>query len=270
VPGFRQRSLHPWWRRVRDALRGRLGARPPRTQGVYRVTIAGRSYKRVVLADSHHASQVAARLRRFGSTGIYPDLLLEREREVWVEFVEGERLRDSSPEVACGIADLLAVLYKREPRREALATTPFLHELQVDLRFLRDVAVLDAGRAEALAKRAERLAPEDVWVGWDCSDAILKNFVRTPDGRIRAIDVESLAADQLLGVGTAKACLRWLGNDREVFLRRLRSAGVPDFFPYFDFVELCFLAFWTKSSFLEGKSHFVDAARFQRFLDDAT
>ena len=109
------------------------------------------------------------------------------------------------------------------------------------------------------------LAPASLWVGHDCTDTILKNFVRTPEGRIRAVDVESLGADQLLGSGAAKACLRWLGPERERFLARLRTAGVPDFFAYLPFVELCFLAFWTKSSFLEGKSRFVDPSLFERF-----
>jgi hypothetical protein len=40
---------------------------------------------------------------------------------VWVEFVEGERVTEASPEVVGGIADLLAVLYKRDPRRLPLA-----------------------------------------------------------------------------------------------------------------------------------------------------
>lgn len=252
---------------MRDALRGRLGARPPRRQAVHRVEIRGRPYKRVILADSHHAAAVAARLRHFGPEGIYPSLLLEREREVWVEYVEGERIRGPSREVALAIADLLAVLHKRAPRWVPLADTPHLHDLEVDLRFLADVGVLSGGRGQALARRAAELAPDRVWLGYDCTDAILKNFVRCGDGRVRAVDVESLGADQLLGVGPAKACLRWLGDDRETFLSRLREAGVPDFFAYFEFVELGFLAFWTKSSLLEGKSRFVDAARFERFLD---
>jgi hypothetical protein len=235
---------------------------------VYLVDIPGRPCKRVVLADSHQARQVAERLRHFGPSAIYPHLLLEREREVWVEFVEGERVTEASPEVVGGIADLLAVLYKRDPRRLPLASTSFLHDLRVDLGFLRDVGVVDPAAAEALSKRADALAPSHVWVGYDCSDAILKNFVRTPQGRIRAIDVESLAADQLLGVGAAKACLRWLGAERQAFLDRLRRGGAPDFLPAFPFVELSFLAFWTKSSFLEGKSRFVDARRFDRFLVD--
>lgn len=267
--GFRQRSLHPFPRRLRDALRGRLVRRPPRSQRVFVVTIRGRRYKRVVLPDAHHAALVAARLRAFGPSGIYPSLIFEREREVWVEFVEGERVTAPTPDVVDGIADLLAVMHRREPRRLPAAETRFPHELRVDLRFLGDVGVIAPEFASELVERAEALAPAHLWVGHDCSDTILKNFVRTPEGRIRAVDVESLGAGQLLGSGAAKACLRWLGPHRERFLSRLRAAGVPDFFPYLPFVELSFLAFWTKSSFLEGKSRFVNPSLFERFRDDA-
>jgi hypothetical protein len=269
VLGFRQRSLHPWSRRLRDAVRGGLVRRPPRSQRVYLVTINGRRYKRVVLPDAHHAAQVAARLREFGPSGIYPSLILEREREVWVEFVDGERPRAGSAQVVDGVADLLAVLMRRAPVRQPLAETPFLHELCVDLRFLAEVGVLAPQVSAALQERARRLAPDTVWVGYDCTDAILKNFVSTPGGRVRAVDVESLGAGQLLGSGAAKACLRWVGAERGRFLDRLRGAGVPDFASYLPFVELCFLAFWTKSSFLEGKSRYVDPALFERFRADA-
>lgn len=269
--GFRQRSLHPLSRRLRDAVRGRLagrlGGRPARSQRVYRVTIGGARYKRVILPDAHRAAAIAARLRLFGADGIYPSLVLERERELWVEYVEGETLRSSGPEVAEAVADLLAVLMKRAPRLVPLRQTPFLNDLRVDLRFLRDVGVLDRRVAVELAARAEAAAPEAVWVGYDCTDAILKNFVRTPEGRVRAVDLESLGADRLLGSGAAKACLRWLGPDRDRFLARLRTAGAPDFTAYLPFVELSFLAFWTKSSLLEGKSRFVEPAHFERFRD---
>lgn len=263
--GFRQRSLHPLSRRLRDAFRGRLVRRPARSQRVYRVVINGTPYKRVVLSDAHHAAAVASRLRLFGPDGIYPSLILERERELWVEYVEGETLRAPGPEVADAVADLLAVLLKRDPRLVPTRQAPFLNDLRVDLRFLGEVGVLDAAVASELEARAEAAAPEAVWVGYDCTDAILKNFVRTPAGGVRAVDVESLGADQLLGSGVAKASLRWLGADRHRFVARLRRAGAPDFAAYWPFVELSFLAFWTKSSFLEGKSRFVEPAHFERF-----
>ena len=85
-------------------------------------------------------------------------------------------------------------------------------------------------------------------------------------GRVRVVDVESLGADQLLGSGVAKAAVRWLGALRDVFLAELRAREVPDFTPYFPFVEMSFLAFWQKSSFLEKKRRFVDPSLFDRFL----
>lgn len=260
--GFRQRSLRPLSRRLRDALRT---GRPPRSQRVYVVTIRGRRYKRVVLPDAHHAAAIAARLREFGPEGVYPELILERERELWVEFIEGAPLRDPTAEAVEGVARVLGALQRRGPRLLPLSETPFLHELRVDLRFLADVGVLASETARRLTARAEQWAPERVWVGHDCTDAIAKNFVRGADGRVRAVDVESLGAEQLIGIGPAKACLRWLGPQRERFLTTLRELGAPAFEPYFGFVELAFLAFWTKSSLLEGKRRFVSSQAFERF-----
>jgi len=103
-------------------------------------------------------------------------------------------------------------------------------------------------------------------VGYDCTDAILKNFVWAETGGLRAVDVESLGGDVLLGTSAAKASVRWLGDRRGDFLARMNELGAPDFERYFDFVELAFRAFWQKSSFLEKKRRFVDPGIFARFL----
>ena len=68
----------------------------------------------------------------------------------------------------------------------------------------------------------------------------------------------------------AKASLRWLGPHRDRLLAGLRERSAPDFQSYLPFIELSFLAFWTKSSFLEKKRRFVDPAHFERFLRDVT
>lgn len=264
--GFRQRPLHPLARRLRFRLLGWLSNRPPNSKRIYLVTIGERRFKRVVFVDSHQAEIAASRLEAFGASGIYPALVLQRERELWVEFVEGEPLRRADAEVVARMADLFAVLYRRGPRRMPLDETPFAWALERDLRFLRDVGLIAGGAWRQLDETARKLAPKQVWVGYDCTDAILKNFVRDRSGRIRGVDVESLGADQLLGIGVAKAALRWLGPLRDAFLAELRERQVPDFLPYFPFVELCFLAFWQKSSFLEKKRRFVDPALFDRFL----
>jgi hypothetical protein len=264
--GFRQRPLHPLARRIRFRVLGWLSNRPPNSKRIYRVTIGDRDYKRVVFSDSHQAEIAAARLEAFGPSGVYPALLLQRERELWVEYVEGEPLRQADGAVVQGLAELFAVLYRREPRCEPIESTPYAWALHRDLRFLRDVGVIAQGTHRKLDEIAGKLAPKQVWIGYDCTDAILKNFVRDREGRIRGIDVESLGADQLLGSGVAKAAVRWLGSLRDLFLAELRERQVPDFIPYFPFVEMSFLAFWQKSSFLEKKRRFVDPSLFDRFL----
>ena len=264
--GFRQRPLHPLERRLRFRLLGWLSNRPPNSKRMYVVTIAGRRFKRIVFPDSHHAEVAAARLEAFGPSGIYPALVLLRERELWVEWVEGEPLREADREVVARLADLFAVLYGRDPRIAAIEDTPFAWALHRDLAFLRDVGVIAPPVHRVLDEIAQKLTPKQVWVGYDCTDAILKNFVRDAKGRVRAIDVESLGADQLLGSGVAKAAVRWLGPLRGAFLAELRAREVPEFGSYFPFVEMCFVAFWQKSSFLEKKRRFVDPSLFDRFL----
>jgi hypothetical protein len=264
--GFRQKPLHPLTRRLRFRLLGWLSNRPPNSKRMYVVTIGGRRFKRIVFPDSHQAERAAAHLETFGPSGIYPELVLQRERELWVEYVEGEPLEQPNREVAAKLAELFAVLYRREPRLVPLEETAFAWGLHRDLRFLRDVGVISPGEHRVLDEIAEKLTPREVWIGYDCTDAILKNFVIDPKGRVRGIDVESLGADQLLGSGVAKAAVRWLGPLRSAFLQELRVREVPDFTPYFPFVEMSFLAFWQKSSFLEKKRRFVDPALFDRFL----
>ena len=47
------------------------------------------------------------------------------------------------------------------------------------------------------------------------------------------------------------------------------ASSAPDFQAYLPFVELSFLAFWTKSAFLEKKRRFIDPELFERFRRDA-
>jgi hypothetical protein len=233
---------------------------------VYQVTIGGARFKRIVFPDSHHAATVAARLSTFASERIYPGLVLERENELWVEYVEGERVRQADDALIDALARLLCVLMKRAPRRVALRETPWLANLETDLAFLARVGVLGDAESQRLAAIARERAPAEVWVGYDCTDAILKNFVWAERGGLRAVDVESLGADVLIGTGAAKASVRWLGDRRSDFLACMKELGAPDFQSYFDFVELSFRAFWQKSSFLEKKRRFVDPAIFAPFL----
>ena len=99
--------------------------------------------------------------------------------------------------------------------------TDYNHALHVDLGFLHSVGVLGAARHRELDALADRITPAAVWIGYDCTDAIQKNFVICPNGRVRGIDIESLGARVLIGSGAAKASIRWLGSDREFFFEAL-------------------------------------------------
>jgi len=92
--GFQQRPLHGWLCRLRFVLRRGFTNRPTDSQRIYRVDIEGRTAKRIVFSDSHEAARVARSLWVFGPSGIVPAVLLQRERDLWLEFVEGQPLNE--------------------------------------------------------------------------------------------------------------------------------------------------------------------------------
>ena len=213
--GFRQRPLHGWLRRLRFALQRWFTNRPTGTQRIYRVDVDGRTAKRIVFPDSYEAARVARSLQVFGPSGIVPAVLLQRERDLWLEFDEGQPLNelDSLDEITLErLVEVFATLYSREPRLVALDRTSFAHALSTDLEFLRDVGVLSSGVRGLLAEFTERKAPKEVWVGYDCTDAILKNFVREPSGRVRLIDAETVAAGQKEEIQAVSAVLPFRVN----------------------------------------------------------
>ena len=110
------------------------------------------------------------------------------------------------------------------------------------------------------------LIPEQVWVGFEYTDPVLKNFIlRTDNGRICVVDVDGLAGNQLLGIGVAKACVRWLAHYQSLFFSSFTQQGAPDIQKYFSFVELYFLAKWMKRAFLEHAWKVIDSTLFERF-----
>ena len=134
-----------------------------------------------------------------------------------------------------------------------------------DLCFLRDTGVIATTVYQQLHDYLNQEQPQSLWIGYDYNDPLLKNFVRTPDKRLYAIDVESLVDDQLLGLGVAKALLRWMEPHRQVFFERYATHQAPDFLPYLKFVEIVHLAAYTKLMFVENKWAKVDTAQFTRF-----
>ena len=94
-------------------------------------------------------------------------------------------------------------------------------------------------------------------------DPLPKNFILTDDDRLVAIDVEDLRPAQLIGGGIAKSALRALPVHREQLLDGLASRANLDLRPAMPFIELHFLARWTKRAFLKGSEKLIDASLFE-------
>ena len=110
----------------------------------------------------------------------FPRLITTYEHEVWVEFVEGERIHGIDEQLVRAVAEFYGDVYAREASLVPLVETPFDARLRSDLRFLHEVEVIDDAAYRDLSAAAERLAPERVWVGFDYTDAVLKNFIVRP------------------------------------------------------------------------------------------
>lgn len=267
LPKVRQEAGYSLKRRTVTWFKRRFGTLLVKSQELHFVTINGHRFKRLTLRDSFLASEITRQLEAFGPSDLVPELVTSHENEVWVQFVEGDRPAAIDELLLSKMAKLFATIYNREAKQVALADLPYMARISQDLRFLNQVGVLnDTTRAE-LQAFANRTAPEKVWIGFDYIDPVLKNFViKKADGNLCAIDVESLATDQLIGTGVAKACVHWLQPHREPFLSQLTEAGAPDIRPYFAFVDLAFLSDWTTAKVLTGKRRFVRPELFERFL----
>jgi hypothetical protein len=266
IPRFSQRSLHGLGRRIGAAFRRTVQHRFVRDKRVQLIEMNGRRYKRLTLPGASLAEEITANLATFRHSGIFPALVATIDAELVLEFVDGrpfERRLDAT--LADRLAGFFATLYAMDARRVRTADTAFPDNLQRDLAFLRDVAVLDAAAHRDLAAAADAIAPVWVWVGWDYLDPLPKNFVVTHEGRLVAVDVEDLRRDQLIGSGVAKACLRSIEFPGERLVKAVSRDSGLDLTAVMPFVELHFLAGWTKLAYLKGRSFLVDPAHFEPY-----
>lgn len=258
------RPAHSLARRLVNGLRSRFVGGIGKSQSVYFVRIGGRRYKRVVFGDSRQAEIVESNLESIGCEAGLPRLMLRHENEIWVEYVSGRALDITRPGDVQALVEFFAILYRHQPEQRLLEHTHLHSRLLTDLSFLGEAGVLPPQRVGELSAAAERLKPESIWSGFDYVDPVTKNFVVAPRGLV-AIDVESLQAGQPLGTGVAKCAVHWLDDRTAEFTARVVAAGAPDFREQTKYVELCFLAAWTKRKLLFGKPRYVDAERFSCF-----
>jgi len=263
-PTFRQRRLESLGRRARaglDRLRGRFA----KAQRAWRVEVNGVPLKRLRLPDAGTAAALEARLARLADTGVLPAPVLRHQNELWVEFVEGRPLERAGPEVAAELAECLAALYRVDPRRVPAAQLAPERAMLRHLRQLVRLGAIPAHQESRLGERIDALRPDALWIGFDYTDLRRKNCIREPGGRIRIVDVESVAAAELLGTGLARGLGGWLAPWREEMLGALVRAGAPDLREQMPFVELRQRLAWTLRSVLLGKWELVDPRRFDPF-----
>jgi hypothetical protein len=230
------------------------------------IEIGGARFKRLTLPDAWTASQLARNLERFRPHRVFPAVIAQSANELLLEYVEGSSLAEPLDELSCDrLAGFFAVLYAQGRHAVETRSSGFVEALQLDLAFLGQVGVLGAAALPELAAAAAALAPAEVYLGHDYLDPIARNFVITPDGRLVAVDVEELMPGQLLGSGVAKAVLRTPGARRERLLAGIRASAGLDLSPAMPFVELAFLACWTKRALLKGRHKLVQPELFERF-----
>ena len=230
------------------------------------MTINGKSFKRLIFCDSHFASAVEQNLESFRNTGYFPGLLIRYEREVWVDFIHGQPIKEINDDVACKMGNFYKELYSKNPVLVETKNTVFPDRLDRDLHFLHQIGIISHDVFQELKVFADAACPQHCWLGFDYTDPVRKNFLlSTKQSDICAVDVEGLVRDYLIGMGAAKALVRWLNPHKEQFFRVLTDNSVPDFQSYYEFVELCFLAQWMKRAFLEHDWKALQPVYFEGF-----
>ena len=253
-------------RRLRYLVSRLLGNRLQNSQQTSFETLNGRRFKRLIVRDTALAAELEHNLEAFHDSPHFPSVAIRYEHELWLDYVEGSPIVQPDAGVVEKMADFYAATSSRSARRVDLADTPFVPRLQRDLRFLNRVGIISDAAHRDLGAAVEQLVPDRVWVGFDYTDAVLKNFIVTDAaGLVCGIDAESLRRGQLIGTGVANALARWLEPFQDRFFQRLFRDGVPDFRAYLPFVELCYVSAWTKMYFFEKKWKRIDPAVFERF-----
>ena len=206
----------------------------------------------MILCDSYLAFEIERNLEYFRGSGIFPNIVIRYEREIWVEFVEGHPIKKIDEPLVRKMADFYSRLYAESPRLVETDKTIFPDRLDRDLHFLNQVGILSDGLLGELRKSTDILRPNHCWIGFDYTDPVRKNFVFNPKTQLLcAVDVEGLVSEYLIGMGAAKALVRWLNPFKDEFLRLMAINDGPDFQAYYGFIELCFLAQWMKRAFFE-------------------
>lgn len=265
-PDRKETSAYSLATRLKKYIRGMGSGVLAKRIGVSFVEVGPKKYKRIFCNDDWTPVALERRLAEVADSGFFPQVLIRYENELWVQYIEGDLVESQDKSLTPKLAEFYAYLYGKNSIE--VSAERYVRELERDLQFLRDMSVLPEDLWVELSQLKEKVSPPAVWVGMDYTDAILKNFViESTTGRLYAIDVESLQEDKLIGVGLAKAHMRWLvDSELEKIVMYMKEVDSPAFYEYFQFIELCFRAEWLKSIFLRKKWNKLDESVLRDLL----
>lgn len=261
----RERNTNPWWRRLHHAWQALTGHERFKSNATSFVEFGGQRYKQVRFPDTAEARRVEQILRQTRTLGLFPDFVFRLESTLWVRFVPGVPLDTGKPDHVSGIGAFFAGLYRHRTQRVDTATTDLHQRLFDNLRVLEEVGGLSGEKVRALTALAEKIRPERVWMGLEYIDPLRKNFVLAAHGVV-GIDIEAIQDKQLLGIGLAKARVRWLDQPAAEILESLAARGGPDLKDQYDYAHLYFLAHYGVQNLFRGKPGRLGPEAFEALL----
>lgn len=261
----RRVSPNPPWRRLYHTWQRLLGHERFKSNKVSYLEFVQQRYKQVRFPSVAEARRVEGVLRTTAGSGLFPILVHRLESTLWVRFVAGTTVNAADPRHREAVYGFFASLYAQRPRQLTLAETDLPDRLRVHIETLAEVGRLDDGRARRLLHLASALEPQSVWFGLEYVDSLQKNLIVAETGAV-GIDIEAAWDDQLLGIGVAKARLRWLDRPTAEILERLTELGAPDLREQYPYADLIFLAQYAIQSLFRGKPGRVPPRAFDALL----
>jgi hypothetical protein len=261
----RRRFVDPWWRRMQRRWLAATARERFKSNRTRYVDFPSHRYKEIRFPSISEARRVEHNLCRLRDLGTLPGFVFRLESTVWVRYVNGSIIDPARESHRAGLIDFFARLYGQDARLLALEQTDVPHRLAENVRTLSEVGVLDTETASAVTRHAQLLQPATVWIGFEYIDALRKNFIASDD-RVVGIDVEAIHADQLLGIGLAKATHRWFDYPRDALLTELHDRGVPDLGAQYGYAALSFLCNYAVQCVFRGKYRQVGQSDFERLI----
>ena len=237
-------------------------------QRVYRIDVGEVSLKRIEMLDSARAALKEEMLVQLAPADILPKPIARHHRDLWIEFIEGSPVDRDDPRLPDDFAALLAKLYGSGATVAPPRGIYGPEAVTRDLDLLARAGCLPSATAAGAISLLDQVRPTSLWIGLVHTDLLVKNMLRRVDGRLCLIDVESVVAGEAIGTGFAKACLRWIGPARDRYVEAVgKRPDIPAFLPYLPYLEVRFLAAWSKRSLLLGKEKLVEPRHFDDWIE---